>query len=111
MELAVQDMLGLNQEPHSSTSEQGKAGILTMLCRMNPLKRMREPKRPRNRIVVSDLVERLDCMLEGDPAYFQDASLYDTSSFIRPPSFFLPFLECEARLNHSKYELDSYTEC
>ncbi|KAK7422821.1 hypothetical protein QQX98_001383 [Neonectria punicea] len=96
VDIAVLEMLALNHEP------QDEAGTLPDLGETTRTRPSSERNKYPHRIVVSDLVERLDGMLERGLSYFQDASPYDSSSFT-PPALTLPSV-------NSENATDSHTE-
>lgn len=80
VDLAVQDMLVPNER------EQDKAGAISKMCERLYLRRLvGKPRLPTDRIVISDLVKKLDNMVERDSAYFEQPFPYDKSSFSWPP--------------------------
>ncbi|KAH7002299.1 kinase-like domain-containing protein [Ilyonectria destructans] len=80
VDLTVQDMLVPNER------EQDKAGAISKMCERLYLRRLvGKPRLPTDRIVISDLVKKLDNMIERDVAYFEQPFQYDKSSFSWPP--------------------------
>lgn len=80
VDLAVQDMLVPIER------EQDKAGAISKMCERLYLRRLiGKPRLPTDRIVISDLVKKLDNMIERDAPYFEQPFKYDKSSFSWPP--------------------------